>query len=99
MPEAQLRKRDLLECATQFQGTLGRWQSAQTPVEQGEMNGSPVAIACLLHRAGPAVSCLFINSKMGLESLFQKIAVPKAGNIYQSQVTLRLDFVGCVSSE
>lgn len=36
---------------------------------------------------------------MGLETLFQKIAVPKVGNIYQSQVTLKLDFVGCVSSE
>lgn len=87
--EAQLRKQDLLECSTQVQGTLGRWQS----VEQGEMNGSPAAITC------PAVSCLFINSNMGLESLFQKITVPKAGNIDQSQVTLRLDFVGCVLSE
>lgn len=92
MSEAQLRTRDLLECSTQVQGTLGRWRPAQTPgeqsVEQWEMNGSPIAIACLLHRAGPAVSCLFI-SKMGLESLFQKITVPKAGNISQFPVTLK----------
>lgn len=64
------------------------------------MNGSPVSIACLcwLSCAGPAISCLF-TSKMGLESLFPKIAVPEAGNIYQAQVTLKLDFLGCVSSE